>query len=424
MLEIPTAVASEDFAGVGRGEIEALHRLFTEFAPSIAAAADADVHVDTATAHIVENLFVRAWNERASFTSATELHDFLVREAHAMSARELARRASLRRFDEREQVHRAAAAQGEGHVEYDVPAGWERVRQRIEAQNVDPNVAAAERFEASKHGAAEHIAHVGQGVSMKLVAGGVLAVGAVAAVLYWGMDRAGAEFKVTRAINDKDAHAITTTAGQRAAVKLDDGTQVMMAAEDSISVAKGFNRELRAVGVIGAAKFTVASNPKMPFKVHAGGLRITATGTTFTVSAYKDAPAVVTVQEGSVTVTVGKEEREVAAGSGLIMAKDSTVSVPTPEQMAEATQWADGRVVIANRTIREALPVFRRWYLMELRPEVKLLDRTFSMSVPVDKGDSAIVALQQGAQVERIWVNGNMVLVDATAKAAPATKKK
>ncbi len=422
MRTMPSAVTPEIYAGLVRGEKDALHRLFDEYAPSLGDSADSEVHADTATAHIVENLFDRVWNERTTFTAPEELHSWLVRETHAMSARELSRRASLRRFDEREKVQHAV--QTAAHVEYDVVAGWARLMHRIELEEIDPKVAAAERFAASKHGTAEHIAHVGEGLSWKVIAGAVLAVGAVAAALYWGMDRAGADFKVTRALADKESHAITTTLGQSAAVKLDDGTRVVMGADDSMTVPKAFNRDLRAVGLVGAAQFTVASNPKLPFQVRAGRMQIVATGTTFTVSAYKDAPVIVTVQEGAVKVTVNKEERDVAVGSGLMLVADSVLSVPTSAQMDEATKWVDGRLVIANRTLRDALPMFRRWYHMDLRPEVKLLDRSFSMSARLDNADSAIVALEQAAHVKRIWLKQQMVLVDAPAAPAPKPKRK
>lgn len=421
MHTIPDAVAPEIFAGLVRGEKDALHRLFDEYAPSIGESADAEVHADTATAHIVENLFDRVWNERANFAAPEALHDWLVRETHAMSARELSRRASLRRFDEREKVQHAAATAT--HVEYDVTAGWARLMHRIELEEVDPKVAAAERFEASRHGTAEHLAHVGEGVSWKIIAGAVLGVGALAAALYWGMDRAGADFKVTRALADRESHAITTALGETAAVKLDDGTKVVMGADDSMTVPKAFNRDLRAVRLVGAAQFTVVSNPKLPFQVRAGKMQIVATGTTFTVSAYKDAPVVITVQEGAVKVTVGSDVRDVATGSGLMLTSDSVLSAPTPAQMDEATKWVDGRLVIANRTLRDALPVFRRWYHMDLRPEVKLLDRQFSMSTRLDNADSAIVALEQAAHVKRIWVKQQMVLVDVPVVTGPAKKK-
>jgi ferric-dicitrate binding protein FerR (iron transport regulator) len=422
MHTIPDAVAPEIFAGLVRGEKDALHRLFDEYAPSIGDSADAEVHADTATAHIVENLFDRVWNERASFAGPEALHDWLVRETHAMSARELARRASLRRFDEREKVQHAATSAT--HVEYDVAAGWAKLMHRIELEEVDPKVAAAERFEASRHGTAEHLAHVGEGVSWKIIAGAVLAVGAVAAALYWGLDRSGADFRVTRALADKESHAITTAVGERSAVTLGDGTKVMMAADDSMTVPKAFNRDMRAVGLVGAAQFTVVSNPKLPFQVRAGKMQIVATGTTFTVSAYKDAPVIVTVQEGTVQVTVGKNVQDVASGSGLMLSGDSVLTPPTSEQMDETSKWVDGRLVIANRTLRDALPVFRRWYHMDLRPEVALLDRSFSMSTRLDNADSAIVALEQAAHVKRIWVKQQMVVIDAPVVAVPATKKK
>ncbi|MCC7053183.1 MAG: FecR domain-containing protein [Gemmatimonadaceae bacterium] len=421
MQALPSTVAPDVFTGLVAGERDALRRLFDSFAPSLAAAVDENVGADSATSHIIDALFLEAWHERATFTSPDALHDWLVRESQALSARELARRARLRRFEEREHIHREPTAAP--HAPFDVAAGWTRVTAQLDHTGDDATRAAEARLEASKHGAAEHIAHVGEGIPRKVLVGGAIGFVALASAIFWGMDRAGMDVRLKQAIASKDAHAITTGSGQRATVKLDDGTQVTMAADDSITVAAGFNRELRAVSVTGAARFTVAPNPKLPFHAFAGRMHVVATGTTFTVSAWKDEPVSVAVQEGSVTVTVGDQTREVAAGAGLQLSADSVLTDATPEQVAETAQWADGRLVIANRTLKASLPVFRRWYLMDLRPEVKLLDRPVSISVPVDKGDSAIVALQQSANVERIWVNGQTVIVDAPPKGASATKR-
>jgi ferric-dicitrate binding protein FerR (iron transport regulator) len=85
-----------------------------------------------------------------------------------------------------------------------------------------------------------------------------------------------------------------------------------------------------------------------------------------------------------------------------------------------ATGWADGRVMIANGTVRSSLPVFRRWYQYDLRPETKLLDRPVSLSAPVTSGDSALAELERVAHVKQIWLQKNMVLVDASSPAARA----
>ncbi len=422
MRTIPSSIAPEVFDGFTRGDRDALRQLFEEYAPSLAESADSEVHIDVAAAHIVEHLFERAWQERRDFTSPETLHDWLVSETHALSVREQVRRASLRRFDAREQVLHASTATP--LVSYDVAAGWSRLQHRIEQLDVDPTEAAAQRFEVTRHDAAEHIAHVGEGISQKVIVGGVVLLLAVASILYWGMERAGAGFKVTRALADKEAHAITTTVGERARVKLEDGTQVTMGADDSLIVPKAFNQAFRAVKLLGAARFEVASNPKLPFEVRAGNLQIVATGTTFTISAYANDAVIVTVQEGAVQVTLGKDVRELSKGAALMLTGDSTLAVPTPAQMQEATAWVDGTFVIADRELRSTLPMFRRWYRMDLRPEVKLLERRVSMTVPLDSTDVAIRALERAAHVKQIWVKQAMVLVDAPEVPSPATTTK
>lgn len=416
MRTIPTTISPTTCTALVGGDRAALHELFDDFAPALAESADDEVHVETAAAHIVEHVFERAWQERRDFTSPDGLHDWLVRETHAMSVREQVRRASLRRFDAREDVTHAVGP-AKPHADYDVAAGWARLVQRLDLAEVDPAAAAALRYEASRHGAAEHIAHVGEGLPIKRIVGGAVIVLAVGGALLWKMQSAGANFRVTRALADPKAHAIGTALGERARVKLEDGTQVTMAADDSVTVPQAFNQEFRAVRLRGAARFEVAPNPKLPFEVRAGAMQIVATGTTFTVSAYAGEPVVVTVQDGAVRVTVGKTVRTVARGAGLMLSSDSVLSDPTAAQRDEATTWVDGRFVIADRTLRMSLPMFQRWFSMELRPEERLLDRRVSLSVPLDSGMKAIAALEQVAHVKQIWVKSQMVVVDAPVAA-------
>ncbi len=421
MRTIPTTIAPDTFTALVGGDRSALHQLFDEYAPALAESADDEVHVETAAAHIVEHVFERAWQQRRDFTSPEGLHDWFVRETHAMSVREQVRRAGLRRFDAREEVTRAAEA-AKPHADYDVAAGWARLEHRLDLSERDPAAAAALRYEASRHGAAEHIAHVGQGPPIKLIVGSAAVLLAVGAFIFWKVQNAGADFRITRALAAPEAHAIGTAVGESARVKLEDGTQLTMAADDSVTVPQAFNQDFRALKLRGAARFEVASNPKLPFQVRAGTMKIVATGTTFTVSAYTGEPVVVTVQEGAVSVTVGKDVRTVSSGAGLMVSTDGVLSEPTAAQRDEATTWVDGRFVIADRTVRASLPMFRRWFSMDLRPEERLLERRVSMSVPIDSGLKAIAALEQVAHVKQIWVRSQMVVVDASP-GAPKPKK-
>jgi ferric-dicitrate binding protein FerR (iron transport regulator) len=415
MLMIPATIAPELHRSLVQGDREALHRLFDEYAAPLTEAALAEVHAPNAAAHVVEHLFERAWHERRDFSSPEGLHDWLVAETHVMALREAARRASLRRFEGHEAggAHKAAPVT----ASHEAAASWVRVVARLDAAEADPAAGHALRRESARHGAAEHIKDVGKGVSTKVMVGGVVACFALASVIGYSMDRATEGLTVTRALADKGAHAVGTRAGQRGEAKLDDGTKVEIGADASVIVPKQFNREFRAVKLLGAARFTVAPNPKLPFEVRAGAMSIVATGTTFTVSAYDDAPVVVSVQEGTVRVTVNAVTRDVPAGQGLVLLANGQLGVPNVDQRDEATAWADGRLVIANRTLKDALPVLKRWYALDLRPDAGLLDRTFWMSSRLGYADSAVTALEQAARVKQVWAGKQMVLVDNPAAA-------
>lgn len=422
MRTIPSGIAADVFAGLMRGERDALQRIFEEYAPSLVESANSALHADAAAAHVIEHLFERTWHKRQEFTSAEKLHDWLTTESQSMAHHEQARRAGLRHFDMHGSAHHPSHAAG--LTGFDVAAGWTRVVHRIEAMEADPETGAALRHEVSRHGAAEHIAHVGEGVKPKYIVGGAALLLGVFALFYWAMDRAGADFKVTRALDDKEARAISTTVGERATVKLEDGTQVTLGADARVVIPSEFNRELRAVKVLGSVRFNVASNPKLPFDVRAGKMRIVATGTTFTVSENPDAPVVVSVQEGTVQVTAGEEKRDVRDGSALMLSSDGILSEPTTEQRDEATAWADGYLVITTRPLRDALPILRRWYKLDLRPQIALLDRPVAMRSRLGFEDSAIVALEQAAKVKQTWAGKQMLLVDAPAPVLPPKRVK
>ncbi len=411
MLTIPSDIAPEVHAGIASGEREALHRLYNDFAPALVDAASAEVQSATAAEHVVDHLFERAWTERAKLSTPALLHGFLVAEVHVMALHAQARRASLHRFEQHEQV--AVAHTAARSAAFDRDAGWQRVLARIAAAEADPAAVHEVRHEASRHGTAAHLAGVGKGIPRKFVIGGVVvaAVVMVGAILL--LEEMGEGSRVTQALADKAAQAIITRTGQRGDLVLDDGTKVTLGADATLTVPKAFNRTMRAVRVVGAARFVVAANAKLPFEVRAGRMQAVATGTTFTVSAYDDTPVVLSVQEGSVQVTVGGTPRTVQAGGGLMVAADGALTEPTAGRRDEATTWADGQLTLVDRPLRDVLPMLRRWYQLDLRPAEALLDRSVTMTAKLGFADSAIVALEQAALVKQLWAGKQMILVDA-----------
>lgn len=100
-------------------------------------------------------------------------------------------------------------------------------------------------------------------------------------------------------------YTVSAPWGQRAEVKLGDGTQVWLNAGSTLSCSAGFATGQREVHISGEAFFEVARDKHRPFIVSTGDMKIKVLGTKFNVSAYEPAAATISLVEGAVEVTAG-----------------------------------------------------------------------------------------------------------------------
>ncbi len=157
----------------------------------------------------------------------------------------------------------------------------------------------------------------------------------------------------------------TTAPGQPATFRLPDGTQVMLGVASVLRYPVALGKDSREVSLEGEAYFDVIHDGRRPFVVLAGGLVAKDLGTEFTVRAYpEDAGARVVVREGRVAIraaATSAPERVVAPGQvGRLRAGQE----PTVEaaDTADYFAWTQGRLVLDQVPLREALPQLGRWF--------------------------------------------------------------
>ena len=100
-----------------------------------------------------------------------------------------------------------------------------------------------------------------------------------------------------------DTNTLHVPAGQRAQIKLQDGTEVWLNAQSTLKYPSHFSKRKRQVEVIGEAFFDVAQDKKRPFIVSTQHIEMEVLGTQFNVYSYPDAGYIQTdLIEGSVKV--------------------------------------------------------------------------------------------------------------------------
>ncbi|HXR50693.1 MAG TPA: FecR domain-containing protein [Steroidobacteraceae bacterium] len=156
----------------------------------------------------------------------------------------------------------------------------------------------------------------------------------------------------------------STAVGEQRNVPLPDGSTLAINTASLVQVVSlgQDSRELRLVQ--GEAHFTVARDPKRPFRVNAAGHIVQAVGTAFDVRLPADGGLEVIVTDGHVkllsdSATVG----DLARGQAMRIAADGSTRVSRLDDTALAARlaWRSGMLVFDGQTLAAALDEFSRY---------------------------------------------------------------
>lgn len=404
-------ITEDVLAGVRQGDEGALERLFREHYDALRDEAMSTFDDASSAPKVVEVAMLRAWERRAEFKDAAELESFLHGAVHEGAIREKSRKASLHRLESHEAAPHAARRHDTAPMTVD--AAWREVHAILHAP--PPTPGHAKKLQAaSRHAAAEHMASVGKHRPVWVSLAYGAAIVAVVAGILFGIFRETPEAKVTRFLKSSDSRDIITKFGQTGNVTLDDGTIVTIGADSRLLIPPGYATVVRAVSVTGTASFEVQAAGEIPFEVRVGEAAVVATGTRFAVN-FDTATkaALVRVDEGSVTVRSGETTRPLAAGQALTVDGTGAIAEASQAAIDEALGWTKGRLIIVDRTLREALDQTRRWYSIALIPsDMSLMDRKVSVNAPLDSSTVMIADLERTGSMKFGWEDKTMVLYD------------
>lgn len=244
---------------------------------------------------------------------------------------------------------------------------------------------------------------------------GAVALMIVAMVLFWLQGE-------RRAAPASEAKTFATQKGQRASLRLPDGTRVRLNVDSRLIVPATFGEESRAVHLEGEAFFEVAEDATRPFDVRAGGAVTRVLGTAFDVNAYpEDVETKVVVTEGRVVLRADglPQADDPSATRG-----DATDVVLTKDQMGQVRRggervmrrelavnhphlaWLDGQLVFEKAPFSEVARKLERWYSITISledgtaPPSGRLNARFAEDQPLREVLS-VVATAYGLDYER-----------------------
>lgn len=405
---------------------DALHKVFdAEFQNLLAQARQELGEAISLAPRVAEGAFVRAWDARGRLQTMDQLKQFLRDDVKSASARALSRRAAIAQSSDGGQISLKTAEHVAAATAVDPKVSWSHV---VAAIHLDPESAHGDKMSAEelRHETAGRLDHASQvGISGKAAAGigAAIVIIAIAAMMFF--NRMSTELAVSNAISSNIGRVTTSPYGQIGKITLGDGTEVMLAPDSKLFVPADFGDKIRPVKLDGAASFKVAQGQPGDFRVYMRNAVIMAHGTSFVVSArWGDTAVLVKVTEGSVGVRVGKSSTTtVNANETVLVDVAGVVRAASTDEAEEAASWANGKLTMINRPLREILPQLLRWYKVDVSVrDLRLLDKPATLRTNLDSGSVAVAEVAKSAGLTVVMDGGRTVLV-APAAAKPAARR-
>jgi ferric-dicitrate binding protein FerR (iron transport regulator) len=402
-----------------KGEESALERILRDGYAALIEDAGKQLGDPNAAPRVIESAILQLWDERSRLETPEELDQALKNAVRGNVVRHQRRAAALHRNQPQGGAAPRAAA-----PPATVDQVWANVAAALYAPKVDAAASSKLKADASRHHAAEKMAGISKFNWKIPVLTGVAVLGITGGLLWW-VNRKGEQSNVSQSLLSPDAKHLASSPGQRATMTLSDSSKVSLGSDSQIIVPSSFDDKFRVIRLDGTATFTVKADATRPFEVRAGTVVFTAMGTEFSLRAFADEDQVtLKVKEGQVTVQGATgAPRTVNAGGSLAVSKTGEMQEPSADALGVAFSWMDGKVVIENRSLKDALTELRRWYGLELVvKDSSLLARPVSMSVELSSKKDAIAALEKSGHVKFTYDKQTPVLVDAPATGKPPAK--
>ena len=164
------------------------------------------------------------------------------------------------------------------------------------------------------------------------------------------------------AIEQSVSSVIHAPMGARVSFNLPDGTVGWLNSGSSLTYSLPFN-DNRKITLDGEAWFDVVHNEKSPFEVSAGNSKVKVLGTSFNVSAYREAKYIeVVLQQGKVEFYPGNLSQKITmTPSQKVVFNDGKIDLSTTDP-SKYKAWTDGKLVFRGDNMTEVAGRIERWY--------------------------------------------------------------
>ncbi len=245
------------------------------------------------------------------------------------------------------------------------------------------------------------------------VLGALGVAAALAVVLLVGREPSVPLAAVPSTVTPEAGRVYATGIGERKSVPLADGSRVDLNAATHLEAAFA-PAERRVRLTRGEGFFNVAKDAARPFVIETPGGRVRVTGTSFNVLANPAGESEVAVVTGTVEVASGGVSLRLGPGERAILdARLGFVRRASPRAAAEATAWREGRMVLDDTPLAEALARLARFHGMDVTVDPACAGVRLGGRYSLEDAEDFLRALAEAAPVRVKRDAGGAVYVTA-----------
>jgi len=177
---------------------------------------------------------------------------------------------------------------------------------------------------------------------------------------------------------------------------LPDNSKVWLNSNSSLTYATAFTGDERVVELTGEGYFEIAKDAQHPFVVKSGRSNVRVLGTHFNISAYPNEKLnEVTLAEGSVMLTVGKQSTKIKPGQQASFNQHDDMIALRAVDVDEAIDWKNGYFQFDNASMERVMNKVKRWYNIDIEYQGKQPAVKFTGMISRNNNLSKILDLLQ-----------------------------
>ena len=202
---------------------------------------------------------------------------------------------------------------------------------------------------------------------------------------------------------------VTSAYGLVSKVTLPDGSIAWLNSGTTLTYPRYFSDSIRSVSLLGEAYFDVESNPQNRFDVVVtDGMRISAYGTEFNVSAYADdAEMSALLTNGKISVSIPENENQIHLEEGqAATVKNGVDSIRlSTENIYVRTAWREGKLVFRREKMRTIAKKLSRHFNVDIELQGNIVPQyEYSATFKNETLSDILSLLEKSAPIECIQI--------------------